>query len=168
MPKMNYKTKKRLLIFLDVISAVGIIVILFLVLQLFIKSDQRDAQSKVDQDNFILKMEADHDTQLKYMQCLANLFGSKPGAVITQKEFDSCLAGTRIEPSADNGNSEPVVLTPGQTEAVNKQQAKSASTPSKPSKGGQPKPNSKPAEPVPIQTGLLNCKIDILGLHFGC
>lgn len=73
---------------------------------------------------------SDHDTQIKYVQCIVNLFGSKPGQIITQAEFDACLGGTRITPQASRSSSFTVpmaTITPTLTPALRSAQNGSGS-----------------------------------------
>ncbi len=62
---------------------------------------------------------SDHDLQIQYVQCIVNLFGSKPGQIITQEEFDKCLAGTRIDPATQPAQPAPTKTQSSPTTASN-------------------------------------------------
>lgn len=50
---------------------------------------------------------ADHDAQLEVLNCIVELFGSRPNTVILRSESDACLLGTRIAPSKPSGTAPP-------------------------------------------------------------
>lgn len=112
MARITAGHKLKLFEILDLFKAAGIAALLVFALQTLhnesnlakFTNDQVIAtkavvdQIKLETQELKVDSHSDHDTLLKSINCMAELFGEHPNQYIPKSEFDACLAGTRIAP----------------------------------------------------------------------
>lgn len=107
----------------------------------------------------VAKIKADHDQQDKFIACLLALHGEH--TMVVEEVVMECKAISEDSAPANHGETAPVGSGSSST-GTNKDQGSNQPSTNNP-------PNNPPEQPEnPEQPKLLDCKIDLLGLHIGC
>jgi hypothetical protein len=148
---MSASTKLRILSVLDIFKTIGIALLLVFAIQ-SLRNETAQSQATNQQvmatkavvDQIKLETQdlkndnhGDHDTLIKSINCMAQLFGEHPNQYIPRSEFDACLAGTRVGAQLNSSalNKSPASTKTNSNSQNNKHQPNNTNT----NTGGQGK-----------------------------